>query len=76
MQLISIQVPAETSPSARVADWLERVNAALTPTEPEAVRRSVNRGAPFGTPTWQTKTADRLGLESTLTARGRPRKQA
>jgi len=51
------------------------VNAALTPAELEAGRRSVNRGVPFGTPTWQTKTADRLGLESTLTPRGCPRKQ-
>ena len=39
--------------------------------ELEALRRSVLRGAPFGETTWQERTAKRLGLESTLRARGR-----
>jgi hypothetical protein len=48
----------------------------LTPTEAEwaAVRRSVVRGSPFGAASWQEQTAKRLHLESTLRARGRPRK--
>jgi len=39
-----------------------------------ALRRSVLRGNPFGEEWWQERTARRLGLESTLRARGRPRK--
>ena len=62
-------------PTPRGDDWLDRVNAALTVAELEAVRKSVNRGAPFGSPRWQSSTATRLGLESTLNPRGRPKKQ-
>ena len=51
------------------------MNAALTMAELAAVRKSVERGAPLGSnPTWQQVTATRLGLESTLRARGRPPK--
>ncbi len=40
----------------------------------EAVRHSVNHGTPFGSDRWVPRTARRLGLESTLRPRGRPRK--
>jgi hypothetical protein len=36
---------------------------AHTEAELEALRRAVNRGAPYGTATWQKTTAKRLGLE-------------
>jgi putative transposase len=62
-------------PVERPADWVERVNRALTPAEEESVRRSLQRGQPFGDPRWQTLTATRLGLGSTLQPRGRPRKK-
>ncbi|MBI2963247.1 MAG: transposase [Deltaproteobacteria bacterium] len=55
-------------------DWLAYLNAALTPTEEAALRESMARGAPFGTPEWQARTASQLGLEFTLRHRGRPRK--
>ena len=45
-----------------------------TEAELAALRRSVVRGTPFGGEAWQERTAKRLGLESTLRARGRPRK--
>jgi putative transposase len=60
-------------PVARPSDWLAWVNGALTEAELEALRRSVNRGAPFGGAAWSANTAKRLGLESTLRPRGRPR---
>jgi putative transposase len=56
------------------ADWVERVNAPLSPAEEEALRRAIRRGQPFGAPDWQATTAARLGLDSTLRPRGRPRK--
>jgi putative transposase len=54
--------------------WLEHVNAPGSEAELEALRRSVARGSPFGAPAWQRRTAEQLGLESTLRSRGRPRK--
>ena len=44
------------------------------PKELEALRRSVQRGCPFGQPEWQKEIAQRLGLESAYRPTGRPRK--
>lgn len=62
-------------PVARPRNWLAQVNRVETADELEALRRSVRRGQPFGSPTWQTRTAKRLSLESTLRPPGRPRKE-
>ena len=61
-------------PVPRRSDWLRFVNATQTAAEEEVVRRSVLRGAPFGAEEWVKKTADRLGLATTLRPRGRPKK--
>ena len=63
-------------PVPRPADWLEIVNQPQTESELQALRRCVHRGRPFGAPDWVAQTAKRLGLEWTLRARGRPKKQA
>ena len=54
--------------------WVQRVNAAQTAAELEAVRRCVQRGQPYGTESWVAKMVRRLGLEGTIRPRGRPRK--
>jgi len=54
-------------------DWLDRVNALESAVELTALRRSVNRGTPFGDTVWVEKTAECLGLESSLRSHGRPR---
>jgi len=46
----------------------------MTQAEENALRVCIQRGAPFGTSRWQRTTAARLGLESSLRPRGRPRK--
>lgn len=61
-------------PVACPRNWLAHVNAVQTEAELAAVRRSIARGAPFGDERWSERTAKRLGLESSLRARGRPRK--
>ncbi len=61
-------------PVTRPRNWLARVNQAENPSELEALRRSVQRGQPFGGEAWRVRTAKRLSLESTLRPRGRPRK--
>lgn len=63
-----------TSPLPLPRNWRARVNRPLSAGELAAVRRSVERGSPFGTDHWTKLTATRLGLRHTLTPRGRPRK--
>lgn len=56
-------------------NWMAFVNRAETAAEIEALHRSVQRGAPFGDPAWQKRTATRLKLESTLRPPWRPRRK-
>ena len=53
--------------------WVTLVNEPEPKAALEALRRSVNRGRPFGAEAWVTRIAKRLGLESTLRPRGRPK---
>ena len=64
----------DESPVPLGVDWNAYVDAPQTGTEVAALRRSISRGAPFGSAQWQRATAQALGLESTLRPRGRPRK--
>ena len=57
------------------SNWVEEVNRPQTEGELAALRRSVERGRPFGGERWVRKTATLLGLETTLRPRGRPKKQ-
>ena len=61
------------SPVPRPADWLQRVNQPETTSELKSLEESIARGCPFGSEAWQKETSKRLGLESTLRPRGRPR---
>jgi putative transposase len=62
-----------SGPTPRPRDWLAWVNAAVTASELEALRRSVTRGSPYGGPRWMERIAADLGIQSTLRPRGRPR---
>ena len=61
-------------PVDRPRGWVGEVNRPMTDDELAAVRQSVNRGTPWGGQTWRRRTAVRLGIESSLRPRGRPRK--
>ena len=61
-------------PVDRPRRWRGLVNEALSEAQRESVKRSMGRGTPFGGESWVKRMADRLGLESTLRPRGRPRK--
>ena len=50
------------------------MNRAEGKKELEAVRRSVQRGQPYGSELWSEQIVRTLGLESTVRPRGRPRK--
>jgi putative transposase len=62
-------------PVDRPADWLRRVNAPQNAAEEQALHECVRRGRPFGSDTWQRRTAARLGLTHTFRQRGRPPKK-
>ncbi len=61
-------------PVPRPDDWPRHVDEPEERPELEALRTSVVRGRPFGGERWAQRTATRLGVESTLRPRGRPRK--
>jgi putative transposase len=61
-------------PVPKPVDWVSFVNQVLATKELEELRSSAQRGRPFGSDNWITRTAAQLGLESTLRSRGRPRK--
>lgn len=62
-------------PLPQPATWARHVNQPQSDAELVAIRRSVERGQPFGDDRWVEATAKRLGLDSTLRKRGRPKKQ-
>jgi putative transposase len=62
-------------PPLRGRNWAERINEPLSPADLERLRHAVVRGKPFGDEAWIRETAVRLGLESCLRPRGRPRKE-
>lgn len=61
-------------PLPRPRAWVDYINAPQTEAELESLRQAVRRNSPFGNPNWQQSIAKRLGLQSTLRPRGRPRK--
>ncbi len=63
-------------PIPRPKTWTSRVNRAEGKMELEAVRRSVQRGQPYGNELWSERIVHTLGLKSTVRPRGRPRKTA
>lgn len=66
----------QVEPRPARAQWLRRVNSALSEEDLTALRRCIERGSPFGTASWVEETVKELGLESSIRPRGRPRKSA
>ena len=64
----------DVGPVRRPDDWLAFVNEPQTEAEVKRLRQCLQRGRPFGESSWQLQTAQRLGLESSLRPRGRPKK--
>ena len=62
-------------PVPRPSQWLGQVNRPQTEAEEEAIRRAMRRGSPYGDSAWTERTAERLGLQSTLRPLGRPKKK-
>ena len=60
-------------PVARPESWTRFVNRVETEAELKSLRQSGKRGTPFDDLDWQAKTAEQLGLESSLRPRGQSR---
>ena len=63
-----------TWPVSRRPNWTKHVNATQTEAELVAVRRSIQRGCPYGDEAWSDQAVRRLGLEATVRPQGRPKK--
>jgi putative transposase len=55
-------------------EWEKLVNEYVESKELADLEKSFNRGMPFGNSDWRLLTAKKLGLESTMRAKGRPKK--
>ncbi len=62
-------------PVSRPRNWLSTVNRQVEEGALQCVRQCVNRGMPLRSSRWKERIADRLGLDTTLRPRGRPRKR-
>jgi putative transposase len=60
-------------PVERPRDWLTYVNTPTSASVLKQIRRSAQRGAPYGEDAWVQTVATAHGLESTLRPQGRPR---
>lgn len=60
-------------PVAWPTDWGLQINEPLPDEILQRILISIDRSRPYGTASWVDRTTKRLGLESTLRARGRPR---
>lgn len=69
-------LPESKWPERAGDDYLTWLNRPQTAIEEDAMKECIRRGRPYGSDAWVRKTAAKLGLESTLRARGRPRATA
>ncbi|HXE54754.1 MAG TPA: transposase [Tepidisphaeraceae bacterium] len=69
-------VPALSAwPVEMPPDWAQRVNLAQDDAQLNAIRASRDRGRPLGDAQWASRTAARLGIESSMRAIGRPKRR-
>ncbi|MBL7045714.1 MAG: transposase [Parcubacteria group bacterium] len=61
-------------PTQKPRDYLVWLNQPQAQDEEDAIERSIDRDRPFGNDTWLTRIVKKLGLESTMRSRGRPKK--
>ena len=66
-------MPWSDCPVDRPARWTEYVNRPQSAAEEAAIVESIRRGRPYGDADWQQAVSTKLGIESALRPRGRPR---
>ncbi len=68
-------VELHAGPIKKRRNWIDWVNLPMTETERKAMATSLERGRPYGGEQWTKRITKKLGLESTVNPRGRPRKK-
>jgi len=68
------KVLLDESPVELPTNWRDYVNKFLNDEEINRLRNSVKRQAPFGDSMWQSEICRELGLGSTISPRGRPKR--
>jgi putative transposase len=71
----SCAVPLADWPIDRPRQWRSWVDKPQTPAEETALYQCIQRNRPFGDDRWAKHMATRLGIESSLRPRGRPKKR-
>ena len=61
-------------PIPEPVDYLSFINEPQTHEEEESIEKSIQRDRPFGKDIWVDRIVKKLGLESTMRSRGRPKK--
>ena len=61
-------------PVDRPGNWVATVNRPMSAKEEEKMQTCIARNRPFGSDTWQKRTANRLGLTASIRREGRPKK--
>ena len=56
-------------------NWYEYINSDEKKVDIESIRNSIGRQSPLGDENWRYEMSKKYGLESTLKARGRPKKK-
>jgi putative transposase len=67
------RLPLDPWPILQPPNWLDLVNADITASEVERVRRSIRRSRPFGDPRWEQSMSEQLGLAASVAPIGRPK---
>jgi putative transposase len=76
LRIEGIQSPLISALPVELPDkWASLVNESFAPRDLEILRKSVSRQTPYGDLLWQGAICMRLGLESTIRPRGRPKKK-
>lgn len=68
-----LKILIDAPPLELPKDWDKFVDQPLSEQDIANLRRSVNRSSPYGPPEWQAQICRKLGLESTLRPKGRPK---
>ena len=61
-------------PVSKPQNYIEWLNEPQTSDEEESIQKSIKRNSPFGEDLWVSKIVKKLGIESTIRPRGRPKK--
>jgi putative transposase len=67
-------IPIASPPIPVPSDWVDCIDRAIAPEILESLKTCILRSRPYGETAWVERTAKRLGIETTLRPRGRPRK--